>query len=149
MKGRRQIKIVFSLLLFGILFFGIFCHPLLTGVSGHDKNSLYESKKNIVNNPPGQPSRPTGPTIIDKNSYYSYWSCSTDPDGDKIHYIWRFDDNCDCCTNIHKSGEGSTMSHCWAHFGIYKVEVMAMDEHGSYSEWSNPLYVAVTTHGLS
>lgn len=149
MKRRRHIKIVavFSFIIF--VSFNILGYPLLHEVMGLNKKPPCKSYDNSVNNPPCQPSRPVGPTIIDINSYYSYWSCSTDPDGDKIHYIWCFDDSCDCCTNIYASGEGSTIDHCWANYGLFRVQVMAMDEHGAYSQWSDPLYVAVTTHGLS
>lgn len=66
-----------------------------------------------MNDPPNKPSRPAGPTSGKVGVYYKYTSCATDPDGDRIHYLFDWGDGWSCETDLYESGENCTACHCW------------------------------------
>jgi len=101
-----------------------------------------------VNNPPNKPSRPIGPTFGEVGVYYYYTSRATDPDGDRIHYLFDWGDGSSCGTILYESGENCTLPHCWDDYGFYEIKVMAIDEHCACSEWSEPLVVAMPREKL-
>ena len=97
----------------------------------------------VINNPPNKPSRPVGPTSGEIGIYYYYTSRATDPDGDKLHYLFDWGDGSSCGTILFESGENCTLWHCWNDYGVYEIRVMAIDEYCACSEWSDPLSVAM------
>jgi len=97
-----------------------------------------------INNSPNIPSSPSGPFFgVAKTHYCGFNCCTTDPDGDKIHYIWDFGDGCGFCTICLDCGCKSCLSHCYMNNGWYYIRVMAMDEHYAESEWSLPHIVYI------
>jgi hypothetical protein len=101
-----------------------------------------------VNNPPNTPSKPTGPTSGIKGTSYSYSTSTIDPDGDKIRYGWDWngDGTVDQWTNLSNSGMTVNTAHSFTSTGTYNIKVIAEDEHGAQSIFSETLPVAITSN---
>jgi hypothetical protein len=112
------------------------------------------------NNPPGTPAVPTGPTVVYGSSQQiPYFSSAVDPDGDSVYlgfdsyavgnggssyYQW---------TRLVGSGDTASSAFYFYAEQTYEVRVRALDEHGAYSGWSEPLsvearYESTSTKGL-
>jgi len=96
------------------------------------------------NNPPNKPSRPSGPTNGRTFTSYTYSSSTTDPDGDELYYMFDWDDGrLPEWIGPIDSGQDIIVTHTWTAQGTYNIKVRAMDEHGSESEWSDPLSISM------
>jgi len=103
-----------------------------------------------TNNPPNQPTTPTGQTTSCKvNTPYPYYTSATDSDpGDKLKYGWdwtgdgvvdKWDDN---NGNYYIPGTQITTQITWtAKKTTYSLKVIAEDLNGAQSPWSLPLSV--------
>ncbi|MCJ7570575.1 MAG: hypothetical protein MUO82_01680, partial [Candidatus Thermoplasmatota archaeon] len=105
------------------------------------------------NNPPGQPSKPVGPTSIEIGVVYSYSSSAMDNDEDlvRLKFDWG-DGNQSDWSDYVSSNITVEMNHYWDNISNYNIRVLAQDEHGENSTWSEPLEVIVsqinTTTGI-
>jgi len=101
------------------------------------------------NNPPNTPSIPSGPTSGSTGSSLTYQTSSIDIDGDKVKYGFDWDGNgiVDTWTGLYNSGATVSASHTWSSPGTYSVKVMAEDQHGAQSGYSQPLIVTITSAG--
>jgi hypothetical protein len=99
----------------------------------------------FVDAPPNRPSIPSGSNtgIIDEE--YSYFTSSTDPDGDWIAYRIDFGNRISDWTMHTASGIGNSIDNIWTTPGSYNVKAQAKDLHGMLSEWSLPLNVVITS----
>jgi predicted phage tail protein len=102
------------------------------------------------NSPPDTPAMPTGPTLLslDSTSYVSasYVSSATDPDGDSVYLGISSDYGgypSDNWSRLVGSGDTVITQFEWYNSGTYKIRVRALDEHGSYSDWSQWLTITV------
>jgi hypothetical protein len=97
------------------------------------------------NHGPNKPSTPSGPSTGRVGESYSYSTSSTDLDGDQIRYgfDWYGDGIINFITAFVNSGESFSQNNTWFENGTYQVRVKAIDEHGRYSEWSDPLEVSM------
>ena len=102
-----------------------------------------------TNQPPNQPTTPSGPTSGTPGNSYPYETSATDPDNDKVEYGWdwtgngvvdQWDNN---GGNYYAPGEEITTSHSWPMQGTYNVTVVAKDINGAQGPWSNPLTVTM------
>ncbi len=95
----------------------------------------------ITNRPPNKPSKPSGPTDIEAGREYEYKSSVTEPDGDlmSVFFYWG-DGNFTIYSNC-PSDVTLEPSNSWAIKFSYKIRVIAIDEHGAVSEWSEPLQI--------
>jgi hypothetical protein len=105
--------------------------------------TLISTTYQVPTNPPNTPSTPSGPTTLSVGESGAYSSSATDPDGDKIKYIFDWDDGTKTHTDFQNSGEPATVSHTWIRKGNYSVRVKARDKYGGESEWSDPLSVTI------
>jgi len=97
-----------------------------------------------VNNPPNKPFTPSGPVIIENNTLYEYSSSTYDIDGDAISYKFDWGDgNSSTWSEYLPSNVTVSMSHSWESISIYEIKVMARDEQGLESPWSDSLVVMV------
>lgn len=97
----------------------------------------------FFNSPPEKPSL-WGPTNCETETIYYYYARTTDPDNDRICYCFDFGDGCGHTVGCYfESGEVCKTFHCWEKVGIYKITVIAKDEHNACSEPSDPLAVSV------
>lgn len=98
----------------------------------------------ITNNAPAKPNKPSGPTKVKEGETKTYSTSTTDPDTNaKLDYLfyWR-DGTFDLIENL-DSGVTASASHKWDAQANYNIYVISRDEHGVYSEWSDPLSVSI------
>jgi len=104
--------------------------------------------KTSFNNPPNPPEL-TGPVNgkIDQN--YIYYITVSDPDEDlllriEIDFGDGITEICGgCTTRPWQSGEIVTVDHRWSKTDTYAVSARVQDEHGAWSDWSEPLSVTM------
>lgn len=96
--------------------------------------------------PPSIPTKPVGLTLVPPGDSATYQTVSTDPNKDRILYIWDWGDGSTDTTLLKPSGDTAFATHYWNTEGSYPVRVRARDEKGNYSlEWSDTLLVQVIT----
>ena len=112
----------------------------ITGASNQDRYPFIEPLY-----PPNTPLRPTGQLYGEVGTEYEYFTSTIDLNLDKIQYGWDWDGdkNVDEWTDFYDSVEICNVSHSWSQEGTYKIYVIAMDEYGLKSQWSNPLSVSM------
>ena len=94
--------------------------------------------------PPITPQPPNGPSKGKIKTSHEFTALTTDPENDKIYYMFDWDDNSISNWNgPFESGEMCNISHTWNEQGTFEVRVKAKDEHGVQSEWSDPHVVSM------
>jgi hypothetical protein len=94
--------------------------------------------------PPQTPTDLSGPTNGKINQDHTYTASTTDPEGDKIYYLFDWgDDSFSGWVGPYNSGEIAQAKHTWNEEGSYEIRVKAKDERGSQSPWSDPLPVTM------
>jgi hypothetical protein len=100
--------------------------------------------------PPTKPDTPAGQDLGDTNTTYYYTTVSIDPEGSKISYGWDWngDSIVDEWTDPLDSNSTANTSHSWAIEGIYNVKVIAKDNHGLLSDWSDHIDVIMCNENI-
>jgi len=94
------------------------------------------------NNPPVTPLKPSGPLFIEPGVSYSFESMSYDNDGDQIRYRYNWGDgNLSDWSTFLSSNETITMIHQWLDISNFTITVIAQDELGLNSSWSESVIV--------
>lgn len=105
---------------------------------------LLASAVGCRNKPPYTPAKPRGPAFVPKDSLVEYSSVATDPNRDRISYIFDWGDNRADTTLSLRSGDTARARHAWTDTGAYAVRVRARDSRGLFSSiWSDTLLVEV------
>ncbi len=103
----------------------------------------------IENQPPHNPSTPSGSTILNIDESGTYSTNATDPDGDQVQYRFDWDANeshdYSGWTDFVPSGTTVSMNHSWSNGGSYVVKAQARDTYNETSGWSNGLSVYVNS----
>ena len=95
-----------------------------------------------LNAEPDKPNAPTGPDSGKVGVEYDFSVSSTDEDGDDLFFLYDWGDgNMSEWVGPYSSGQACVLSYYWSEKGPYNVKVMAMDEFGLESDWSDPLLV--------
>ena len=90
--------------------------------------------------PPVKPTTPSGPSSGKVGTECTYSTATTDPDGDKISYMFDWGDGTfSGWSGLFSSGATVNMKKIWEAKGTYQVRVIAKDIHGTLSVWSDPL----------
>jgi hypothetical protein len=90
--------------------------------------------------PPEKPGKPNGKSSGGINTEYSFTASTTDPDGDRLYYLFDWgDDSYSGWIGPINSGQTIEASHKWIEKGTYQIKVKAKDVHGIQSDWSDPL----------
>jgi len=112
--------------------------------SGSDSVTVFYGE----NQPPAKPDKPSGPNTGSVDVSYSYSTNSIDPNNDKIKYGWDWngDGTVDQWTSLSNSGTTITTSHTFTSTGTYNIKVIAEDEHGLQSVFSETLPVTITSN---
>ena len=94
--------------------------------------------------PPVKPATPSGPTSGSVGTEYTYTTATTDPDGDKISYMFDWGDGT-FSGWVGPFSNGATVyaKKTWDVKGTYQVKVVAKDIHGILSVWSDPLPITM------
>jgi len=98
---------------------------------------------NDGNFPPNKPNTPVGPTKGEIGKEYTYKTLTTDPEGDRIFYSWRWKELTYKSTDYYDSGDVCSISFRWDEEGTYEITVSAIDERGAQSLSSDPLSVTM------
>ncbi len=94
--------------------------------------------------PPVKPAAPSGTTSGKINTEYTYTSLTTDPDNDKISYMFDWGDGTfSTWVGPLNSGETASAKKTWTAKGTYQIKVVAKDAHGKLSEWSDPMDITM------
>ncbi|MBU1940494.1 MAG: hypothetical protein KKC68_01860 [Candidatus Thermoplasmatota archaeon] len=92
--------------------------------------------------PPEKPQRPGGKIQGKAGESYTYTTSTTDPDGDTISYQFDWGDNTTSdWVGPYSSGQTAEASKTWTEQGTYEIRVIARDELGKLSSWSEPLVI--------
>jgi len=105
---------------------------------------IQPSGKFSTNSPPSVPNILSGPSEGYNKSLYDFSVKSSDPDGDRIAYIFNWGDG-----NISKSeffGSGTVViqNHSWDQAGFYSVTVAATDKQGDNSGFSEACAIKIS-----
>jgi hypothetical protein len=93
---------------------------------------------------PSTPEDLNGPTSGQINEEHTYTASTTDPEGDKIYYLFDWGDGeFSGWVGEYSSGATAQASHTWTEEGDYEIRVKAKDDHGVQSEWSDPLPITM------
>ena len=103
------------------------------------KSTTYQ----VSSNPPETPLLPTGLTSLDVGTTTDYFTTTTDPDGDKIRYVFDFSDGTTITSDFIDSGSDGVISKTWDKKGNYELKVKARDKWGAESAYSDPLAIEV------
>ncbi len=79
---------------------------------------------------------------------YSFSASATDPDSDRVLYVFDWGDGQTTTTALVNSGTAVPAEHAWQAAGTYNVRVRAVDEHGKEGAWSGtyPVSIQVSTN---
>jgi hypothetical protein len=96
------------------------------------------------NSGPNKPSTPDGSISGRVGIEYQYTTSATDPEGDQIYYLFDWGDDTDSSwLGPYTSGATAEATHLWTGQGSYEIKVIAKDESGVLSEWSDSLPVSI------
>ena len=92
----------------------------------------------LVKFSPFENERPNKPEIDGPNkgkpdTEYTFTASGTDPDGDFLSYKWDWGDG-----NLSEILESAEASYTWTSEDKFNVRVIAIDENGGESDWSDP-----------
>ena len=96
-----------------------------------------------TNAAPSQALIESGPSSGSVGVSYSYQAKASDPDGDKVKYLFDWGDGQTSSTALVSSNTSASLSHSWQNSGTYVVKVRAEDEHGLQGPWSSSLSVTI------
>jgi len=97
------------------------------------------------NTPPTPPTQPTGKTFIRRSVTYTYTSSAFDPDNDNIRLRFDWGDGTySNWTDYVPTNTTISLSHTWRNVSSYNISVIAQDEHGANSSWSDTLSVTIS-----
>jgi len=94
--------------------------------------------------PPARPDAPDGPSSGSTNKQYTYSASSTDPENDKLYYLFDWGNGeFSGWIGPYNSGQTAEASYAWSSQGDYQIKVKAKDEHGVQSEWSPTISISM------
>lgn len=103
----------------------------------------------VVNQPPGSPGAPSGPATGRTRASCKFTASATDPDGDRVKYVFEWGDGTTSTTAFVASGASASASHSWKRAGTYYIKARAVDNMGLSSEESPSAIVTISTTGKS
>jgi len=93
---------------------------------------------------PAKPATPNGPPSGEVGTEYTYTTSTTDPDGDKVSYMFDWGDGTfSGWIGPINSGATASAKKTWNSQGTFQVKVVAKDTHGILSVWSDPLSITM------
>jgi hypothetical protein len=107
-------------------------------VAGRDGRSHTKNSDAILvkfapfdNQRPNTPDKPAGDAEGEPGKEYTFATGCTDPDGDDVLFKWDWGDG-----NVSDWLDTNSATHSWPVRSKYFVKVMAKDEHGGETDWS-------------
>jgi hypothetical protein len=102
-----------------------------------------------VSLPPLKPTRPDGPSSVQKFSEKKFIFSAEDPESDEVYFYIDWGQGDMELKGPYYSGEKATIKHRWSDEKTYNIRYMAIDNFGAYSEWSDPLTISVSRNKQS
>ncbi len=94
--------------------------------------------------PPEKPTKPEGPEECILNVEATFESSTVDPEGESISYLFDWGDGTNSgWIGPYASGQIGNASHFWTELGEYEIKVMAKDNYGAQSEWSDSAIITI------
>ena len=112
-------------------------------IGGDDFLMKYDVNLFADNTKPDKPSKLSGPTSGIPGVDYTYYTNTTDMNGDLISYGFSWGDWNITTVEWFNPGDTVSASYHWSDIGKYNVRVRARDECGFVSDWSDPLVVTM------
>jgi hypothetical protein len=95
-------------------------------------------------NPPEKPSTPAGPTNGGIGKELTYTTLTTDPENDEVYYMFDWGDGTTSgWIGPFDSGAIASATNTFTVEGTYSIKVVAKDDHGKVSSWSDELAVTL------
>lgn len=113
-----------------------------SNVSGEwdtDDNTYTDGTVKVLNQPPNTPSKPSGPLSGYQGIEHTYFTNTTDLNGDDLYYQFKWGDDTNKTVGPFGSGENASAPHIWWLPGTYNVTVRAYDNY----TWSEESWVIV------
>lgn len=101
------------------------------------KMELISTNYHITSNPPDIPITISGPDTLLVGIKGEFETSTIDSDGDKIKYVFDWDDGTKTTTDFYGSGIPITTPHEWNTDGNYSIKVKARDKYGAESGFSS------------
>jgi len=98
-----------------------------------------------LNTPPDKPKAPSGPISGRSGTSFNYTASSNDPDEDLVRYTFDWGDGTESITGDLISGFKANVNHSWSRAGTYQIKVIAFDEKGAASAWSEAQNVTINS----
>jgi hypothetical protein len=98
------------------------------------------------NQPPYNPRTPNGADCGQVGLRYTFTTYGIDPDGDRVSYMFMWDDDTFSYTHMVSSGGYAGKSHIWDSPGEYRVRAKTIDENNAQSDWSPVFMVTISDH---
>ncbi len=116
-----------------------------SGPGGGGSSSSENDTPLIQNTPPNQPTPPTGATYIQPGTSTYYTTSTFDPDNDTMRLMFDWGDGTySNWTGYISSNVSVSVPHAWTNISSYNISVLAQDEHGLNSSWSDPYEVIIS-----
>lgn len=96
-----------------------------------------------VNNPPATSLPVSGPLSGYTDTLYMYTTSSTDMDGNRVKYVFDWNDDTTTETGYFDSGVTCSATHSWSNPGQYSIKVMTRDSQSAISYWSTGKTVTI------
>ncbi len=100
-----------------------------------------------INAPPNSPSTPSGPVSVYAWASNNFSASAIDPDEDQVVCTFDWGDGNTSTTELVASGSNANASYSWSNEGTYRIRVIAMDNSGETSGWSDNLTINVIANG--
>jgi len=117
-------------------------------VTDDDGNIVTESVTLDINTRPKRPPKPEGPSYGQPGKELTFFTSTTDPDGDQLYYIWYYNDGSSQSGKAigpYDSGEMCIVKHTYEEKGFYEIEVGVMDDRDAMGGLSDPHRLTIGT----
>jgi hypothetical protein len=95
-------------------------------------------------NPPAKPAKPSGPTNGGIGKEHTFTTITNDPENDDLYYMFDWGDGTTSgWVGPFNSGTTASATKTWNKQGTYNIKVVAKDDHGKVSAWSDELVVTM------
>jgi hypothetical protein len=112
---------------------GVIVAAMTSAFGRSDGDGILAKISSSDNDRPSKPTTPEGPSKGNPDTEYTFSTTATDPDGDSLKYRWDWGDG-----EYSDWLDTNEASYTWTTEDNFEIRVMAQDENGGESGWSEP-----------